>query len=122
MEKDHEEARHIAEESMVLLKNDEQILPLKASEEVASFGVLPKNLVSRAAEALILTASRSQMHWIPFLPMHRLLMQKVFLQTKISTMTHLQLKRSKLLPPLTRLWIFAGLPDSFESEDTIVPT
>ncbi len=26
MEKDHEEARHIAEESMVLLKNDMQIL------------------------------------------------------------------------------------------------
>lgn len=103
MEKDHEEARHIAEESMVLLKNDVQILPLKASEKVAFIGGLQRSLVSKVAEALISTASRSQMHWIPFLPMHRLLMQKVFLQTKISTMTHLQLKRSKLLPPLTRL-------------------
>ena len=31
MEKDHEEARRIAEESMVLLQNTDQILPLKAS-------------------------------------------------------------------------------------------
>lgn len=88
---------------MVLLKNDEQILPLKASEKIAFIGGFAKKPRFRAAEALISTASRSQTHWIPFLPMHRLLMQKVFLQTKISTMTHLQLKRSKLLPPLTRL-------------------
>ena len=42
MEKDHEEARHIAEESMVLLKNDMQILPLKASEKVAFIGGFAK--------------------------------------------------------------------------------
>lgn len=42
MEKDHEEARHIAEESMVLLKNDEQILPLKASEKIAFIGGFAK--------------------------------------------------------------------------------
>ena len=50
MEKDHEEARHIAEESMVLLKNDEQILPLKASEKIAFIGGFARSLVSRAAE------------------------------------------------------------------------
>ena len=38
MEKDHEEARRIAEESMVLLQNTDQILPLKASEKVAFIG------------------------------------------------------------------------------------
>ena len=42
MEKDHEEARRIAEESMVLLKNADQILPLKASEKVAFVGGFAK--------------------------------------------------------------------------------
>lgn len=42
MEKDHEEARRIAEESMVLLKNADQILPLKTSEKVAFVGGFAK--------------------------------------------------------------------------------
>ena len=42
MEKDHEEARRIAEESMVLLQNTDQILPLKASEKVAFIGGFAK--------------------------------------------------------------------------------
>ena len=72
MEKDHEEARHIAEESMVLLKNDENILPLKTSEKVGiSSALLQKNRVSRVAEVLISTVSRSQTHWTQFLLMHR---------------------------------------------------
>ena len=116
MEKDHEEARRIAEESMVLLKNDEQILPLKASEKLLSSVVLQRSLVSRAAEALISTASRSQTHWIPFLPMHRLLMQKVFLQTKDLYDDTLATEAIKTAAAADKVVIFAGLPDSFESE------
>lgn len=73
MEKDHEEARRIAEESMVLLKNADQILPLKTSEKVAFVGGFAKNLVFRVAEVLILTALKLPMHWNLFLLMHRLL-------------------------------------------------
>lgn len=38
MEQDHELARHIAAESMVLLKNEDNILPLKESEKIAFIG------------------------------------------------------------------------------------
>ena len=43
MEKDHEEAQHIAEESMVLLKNENHILPLKTSEKAAFIGGFARN-------------------------------------------------------------------------------
>ena len=101
--KDHEEARRIAEESMVLLKNADQILPLKTSEKVAFVGGFAKKPrfqgggsshinCFKITNALDSVPSDAQVTYA-----------EVFLQTKISTMTHLQLKRSKLLPPLTRL-------------------
>lgn len=103
MEKDHEEARRIAEESMVLLKNADQILPLKTSEKVAFVGGFAKNLVSRAAEALILTALKLPMHWKLFLLMHRLFTQKDFLLIKIYTMKNWLLKHFRLQKLLIRL-------------------
>ena len=117
MEKDHEEARRIAEESMVLLKNDDTDPPSeRRPRKLLSSAASPKSLVSRAAEALISTASRSPTHWIPFLPMHRLLMQKASLQTKISMMTPLLQKLSKQQKRPIRLLSLPDFLTAFESE------
>ena len=43
LEQDHEFAQHAAEESIVLLKNEENILPLKETEQVAFIGGFVKN-------------------------------------------------------------------------------
>ena len=43
LEQDHEFAQHAAEESIVLLKNEENILPLKEKEQVAFIGGFVKN-------------------------------------------------------------------------------
>ena len=43
LEEDHEFAQHVAEESIVLLKNEEKVLPLEKNEKVAFIGGFVKN-------------------------------------------------------------------------------
>lgn len=61
LEADHEEAKHIACESMVLLKN-EGMLPLKKEEKVAFVGEFLRHHVIRVAAAHILIVLRLTVH------------------------------------------------------------
>ena len=116
MEKDHEEARHIAEESMVLLKNDEQILPLKASEKIAFIGGFAKKPrfqgggsshinCFKITNALDSVPSDAQVTYAEGFPADKDLYDDALAAEAIKTAT-----------AADKVVIFAGLPDSFESE------
>lgn len=116
MEKDHEEARHIAEESMVLLKNDMQILPLKASEKVAFIGGFAKKPrfqgggsshinCFKITNALDSVPSDAQVTYAEGFPADKDLYDDALAAEAIKTAA-----------AADKVVIFAGLPDSFESE------
>ena len=116
MEKDHEEARHIAEESMVLLKNDEQILPLKASEKIAFIGGFAKKPrfqgggsshinCFKITNALDSVPSDAQVTYAEGFPADKDLYDDALAAEAI-----------KVASSADKVVIFAGLPDSFESE------
>ena len=116
MEKDHEEARHIAEESMVLLKNDGQILPLKNAEKVAFIGGFAKKPrfqgggsshinCFKITNALDSVPSDAQVIYAEGFPADKDLYDDT-----------LAAEALKAAGKADKVVIFAGLPDSFESE------
>mgnify|MGYP000844498880 CR=1 FL=1 len=116
MEKDHEEARRIAEESMVLLKNADQILPLKTSEKVAFVGGFAKKprfqgggsshincfKITNALEAVPADAQIIYAEGFPA--------DKDLYDEKLAS------EALQAAKAADKVVIFAGLPDSFESE------
>ena len=116
MKKDHEEARHIAEESMVLLKNADDILPLKASEKVAFIGGFAKNPrfqgggsshinCFKVTNAFDSVPSDAQVIYAEGFPADRDLYDDTLAAEALKTAGNAD-----------KVVIFAGLPDSFESE------
>ena len=77
--------------------------------------VLQRSLVSRAAEALISTASRSQTHWIPSSDA-QVTYAEGFPADKDLYDDALAAEAIKTATAADKVVIFAGLPDSFESE------
>ena len=116
MEKDHEEARRIAEESMVLLQNTDQILPLKASEKVAFIGGFAKKprfqgggsshincfKITNALESVPADAQVTYAEGFPA--------DKDLYDEKLAA------EAVQAAKTADKVVIFAGLPDSFESE------
>ena len=116
MEKDHEEARRIAEESMVLLQNTDQILPLKASEKVAFVGGFAKKprfqgggsshincfKITNALESVPADAQVTYAEGFPA--------DKDLYDEKLAA------EAVQAAKTADKVVIFAGLPDSFESE------
>ena len=116
MEEDHEEARRIAEESMVLLKNNDQILPLKTSEKVAFIGGFAKKPrfqgggsshinCFKITNALDSVPSDAQVIYAEGFPADKDLYDDALAAEAI-----------KATKEADKVVIFAGLPDSFESE------
>ena len=115
MEADHEEARRIAEESMVLLKND-GVLPLDPSEKIAFIGGFAKNPrfqgggsshinCFRTASALDSLPEHAQVTYAEGFPADRDAYDETLAAAAI-----------KAAETADKAVIFAGLPDSFESE------
>ena len=116
MEKDHEEAQHIAEESMVLLKNEGNILPLKTSEKVAFIGGFARKPrfqgggsshinCFKVTNALDSVPSDAQVVYAEGFPADRDFWDDA-----------LAVEALKVAAEADKAVIFAGLPDSFESE------
>ena len=116
MEKDHEEARRIAEESMVLLKNADQILPLKTSEKVAFVGGFAKKPrfqgggsshinCFKITNALESVPADAQVTYV-----------EGFSADKDLYDEKLAAEALQAAKAADKVVIFAGLPDSFESE------
>lgn len=115
MEEDHEIARHIAEESMVLLKN-EQVLPLSADEKVAFIGEFAKkpryqgggssHINSfRVSNALDSLPEGANVTYAKGFPADGDLYDEALAAEAIEAAKNAD-----------KAVIFAGLPDSFESE------
>ena len=116
MEKDHEEAQHIAEESMVLLKNENHILPLKTSEKAAFIGGFARNPrfqgggsshinCFKTTNVLDSVPYDAQVVYAEGFPADRDFYDKALADEAV-----------KAAAEADKAVIFAGLPESFESE------
>ena len=116
MEKDHEEAQHIAEESMVLLKNENHILPLKTSEKAAFIGGFARNPrfqgggsshinCFKTTNVLDSVPCDAQVVYAEGFPADRDFYDKALSDEAV-----------KAAAEADKAVIFAGLPESFESE------
>ena len=116
MEKDHEEAQHIAEESMVLLKNENHILPLKTSEKAAFIGGFARNSrfqgggsshinCFKTTNVLDSVPCDAQVVYAEGFPADRDFYDKALADEAV-----------KAAAEADKAVIFAGLPESFESE------
>ena len=116
MEKDHEEAQHIAEESMVLLKNENHILPLKTSEKAAFIGGFARNTrfqgggsshinCFKTTNVLDSVPCDAQVVYAEGFPADRDFYDKVLADEAV-----------KAAAEADKAVIFAGLSESFESE------
>ena len=116
MEKDHEEAQHIAEESMVLLKNENHILPLKTSEKAAFIGGFVRNPrfqgggsshinCFKTTNVLDSVPCDAQVVYAEGFPADRDFYDKALADEAV-----------KAAAEADKAVIFAGLPESFESE------
>ena len=116
MEKDHEGAQHIAEESMVLLKNENHILPLKTSEKAAFIGGFARNPrfqgggsshinCFKTTNVLDSVPCDAQVVYAEGFPADRDFYDKALADEAV-----------KAAAEADKAVIFAGLPESFESE------
>ena len=116
MEKDHVEAQHIAEESMVLLKNENHILPLKTSEKAAFIGGFARNPrfqgggsshinCFKTTNVLDSVPCDAQVVYAEGFPADRDFYDKALADEAV-----------KAAAEADKAVIFAGLPESFESE------
>ena len=116
MEKDHEEAQHIVEESMVLLKNENHILPLKTSEKAAFIGGFARNPrfqgggsshinCFKTTNVLDSVPCDAQVVYAEGFPADRDFYDKALADEAV-----------KAAAEADKAVIFAGLPESFESE------
>ena len=116
MEKDHEGAQHIVEESMVLLKNENHILPLKTSEKAAFIGGFARNPrfqgggsshinCFKTTNVLDSVPCDAQVVYAEGFPADRDFYDKALADEAV-----------KAAAEADKAVIFAGLPESFESE------
>ena len=116
MEKDHEGAQHIAEESMVLLKNENHILPLKTSEKAAFIGGFARNPRFQGGGSSHINCFKTtivldsvpcdaQVVYAEGFPADRDFYDKALADEAV-----------KAAAEADKAVIFAGLPESFESE------
>ena len=116
MEKDHEEARRIAEESMVLLKNADQILPLKTSEKVAFVGGFAKKPRFQGGGSSHINCFKitNALESVP--TDAKVIYAEGFPADKDLYDEKLAAEALQAAKAADKVVIFAGLPDSFESE------
>lgn len=117
LEKDHELARHVAEESMVLLKNENNILPLSSREKIAFIGGFAKTPRFQGGGSShinsfridnALDAVKNMGHAVTYAQgfSHD---EDIYDETAAAEAIEAAKSADKAV-------IFAGLPDSFESE------
>lgn len=115
LESDHETARHIAEESMVLLKN-EQVLPLKSSEKVAFIGEFVKKPRFQGGGSSHINSFKIDNAWDSLPKDAQVVYAKGFPADGDLYDEALAAQAIQAASTSDKAVIFAGLPDSFESE------
>lgn len=115
LEEDHETARHIAEESMVLLKND-GILPLKEDETVAFIGGFAQTPRYQGGGSSHINSFRVDNALDSAKAFANVTYAEGFSSTKDLYDEEVAAKAIETARAADKAVIFAGLPDSFESE------
>ena len=116
LEKDHEFAQHAAEESIVLLKNEEKILPLKENETVAFIGGFVKNPRYQGGGSSHVNSFKVTSAWDALEGKENITYAEGFSSEKDVYDEKLAAEAVETAKQAEKAIIFAGLPESFESE------
>lgn len=116
LEKDHEIAQKVAEESIVLLKNEEAILPLKENEAVAFIGGFVKNPRYQGGGSSHVNSFKVTSVWDALEGKKHVTYAEGFSADKDVYDEKLAAEAIEIAKQADKAVIFAGLPESFESE------
>lgn len=116
LEQDHEFAQHAAEESIVLLKNKENILPLKEKEQVAFIGGFVKNPRYQGGGSSHVNPFKVTSAWDALSSKENITYAEGFSSEKDFYDEKLVAEAVETAKQAEKVIIFAGLPESFESE------
>ena len=115
-EKDHQIARQLAEESIVLLKNEGDILPLDKDAKVAFIGKYANEPRYQGGGSSHLNPSRVESALDAVTEERSVVYAQGYDDTVDATDQALLAEAIEVARSVKRVVIFAGLPDSFESE------
>jgi beta-glucosidase len=114
-DKDHELARKVAEETIVLLKND-GILPLKEEEEIAFIGKYAKKPRYQGGGSSHINSHKVTSAWEVVSHLNNITYAQGFNDDKDEIDEELLNEAVEVAKKAKIAVIFAGLPDAFESE------
>ena len=115
LEKDHEFSQHVAEESIVLLKN-EAVLPLEEQENVAFIGGFVKNPRYQGGGSSHVNSFKVTSVWDALAGKEHVTYAEGFSADKDVYDEKLAAEAIETAKQADKAVIFAGLPESFESE------
>ncbi len=115
-EKDHQIARQLAEESIVLLKNEGDILPLDKDAKVAFIGKYANEPRYQGGGSSHINTSRVESALDAVTEERSVVYAQGYDDTVDATDQALLAEAIEVARSVKRVVIFAGLPDSFESE------
>ena len=116
LEKDHEIAQKVAEESIVLLKNEEAILPLKENEHVAFIGGFVKHPRYQGGGSSHVNSFKVTSAWDALVGKEHITYAEGFSAETDVYDEKLAAEAIEIARQADKAIIFAGLPESFESE------
>lgn len=116
LEKDHAFAQHVAEESIVLLKNEEEILPLKEEDKVAFISGFVKNPRYQGGGSSHVNSFKVTSAWDALAGKENITYAEGFSSEKDFYDEKLAAEAVETAKQAEKAVIFAGLPESFESE------
>ncbi len=118
LDKDHALARKAAEESIVLLKNEENILPVSKEEKIAFIGEFAKKPRYQGGGSSHINSFKvtSAMDSVSKLGLEYVTYEQGYQTQKDETIEELKREAVRAAKDAEVAVIFAGLPDNFESE------
>lgn len=118
LEKDHALAKKAAEESIVLLKNEEAILPLSKEKKIAFIGDFADKPRYQGGGSSHINSFKvtSALDTVSKLGMEQITYVKGYQTEKDETIEELKMEAINAAKNAQIAVIFAGLPDNFESE------
>ena len=116
LEEDHEFAQKVVEESIVLLKNEDAILPLKENEQVAFIGGFVKNPRYQGGGSSHVNSFKVTSAWDALKGKEHITYAEGFSAETDVYDEKLAAEAIEIARQADKAIIFAGLPESFESE------
>ena len=116
LEEDHEFAQHVAEESIVLLKNEEKVLPLEKNEKVAFIGGFVKNPRYQGGGSSHVNSFKVTSAWDALTEKENVIYAEGFSSETDVYDEKLAAEAIEIAKQADKAVVFAGLPESFESE------